>query len=777
MICLPFRLGGLVLAVLLAWPTSEASAQTPTVGEAWGEAIEGADSTWRAFRKAREAGDADAMRRMAQEIRRNPLAVQRFNTFASQGDIARVKQIHESIQSATKDLVRKRLMKEYDVPAEAIEFFEATNKPSGGRPRLGQDWDVTVRVNGTDLPIRVDPTGAPAKPVKVRIGNREVDIDPITDAVEEAYFEATHGRPPTGADEAAEFADDLSVEVTDRFHPESYGSSRNDTRAFFDGPEDARLRDPEQIADAMRYKSHRPAAQAEDILDSATRRVRDLGLSPDSREARQIMRAARVRANSKYLERNRQFIKQWDKHIAPRVKALGGRIPDRLEKAVDAIRLSGSGGMSPAEARRRLADLGLSMDDLIDRGPGLFDAAHRLRPPKPGPSALGKLAKTGGAVLTVLEVLNETSRAAEKLRERAAMEGRDFDWIGSDGIAVAQRTADNMVIKPLDALTTALIRRNAEIMGEEFADVETMVSVDGAKAFGSGVVRITKRFTDATTSGLDMAGQFAKDGAIDLYEDPMGTMGQATDAIIAGIGEVFINSTVRNAYYDADADRRSFDKMREVAQKTAGRINRLTRELDELRRRIARTPSDTERRILKEEYARKRDTLTATADNWRDFRRKALDENNPVGKEIDKAMAPTLTEAARVPSPVEMVEVENIEACTKFMADTVDRIAGLLEGETPSRLASLSAFLYDRKGHQDLMDCICARTSSGSMGVRKYYAPEGVDRRCGGPKNAACINEGYGCWRHPVRFDADILRSCNAAYKVARAICRREYAK
>jgi hypothetical protein len=316
-------------------------------------------------------------------------------------------------------------------------------------------------------------------------------------------------------------------------------------------------------------------------------------------------------------------------------------------------------------------------------------------------------------------------------------------------------------------------------MGDKLNNATVMVpvEVEWGKALGLDLdmQRIANRLIRGSAKGISVAGQFAKDGAIDLYEDPLGTTWQAGDAIIAGFGEVFINSTVRNAYYDAEADRRSYGKMREVAQKTAGRIDRLTRELDDLRRRIARTPSDTERRILKEEYARKRDSLTATADNWRDFRRKALGEDNPVGRELDKAMAPTLAEAARVPSPVEMVEVENIEACTKFKAETVDRIAGLLGGETPSLLASLSARLYDRKEHQELMDCICARTSSGSMGVRKYYAPEGVDRRCGG--EGACINAGYGCWKHRVRFDADILRSCNAAYKVARAICLREYAR
>ena len=776
----PVRIGGVALALILAFGSTGASAQSATTGAAWADAVEEADATWRAFRQAREAGDAAAMRRIAQEIRRNPLAVQRFNTIGTPGDIARVRQVHQSIQNKTKDIIRKRLMKDYNLPADAIEFFEATNRPTAGRPRLGQDWDVTVRVNGQDLPVgRELPGSSRAGSKTIRLGNRKVKIDPITDTVENAYFEAAHGRRPTPNDMDAvrDFADDMSVEVTDQFHPESYGSSRGDTRTFFDGPDDARLRDPEQIADAMRYKSKRAANQADDILDSAAQRVRKLGLAPDSREAQRIMHAARARAQSAYLERNRQFIKQWDKHIAPRVKALGGRIPDRLDKAMDAIRLSGSGGMSPAEARRRLADLGLSMDDLLDRGTGLFDAAHRLRAPKPGPSTMGKLAKAGGWVLTGLEVLNETSRAAEGLRERAAMEGRDFDWIGSDGIAVAQTTIDNMVIKPADAIKTALIDRNAEIMGEEFADVETMVSVDGAKAFGSGMVRITKRFTDATTSGLDMAGQFAKDGAIDLYEDPMGTMGQATDAIIAGIGEVFINSTVRNAYYDAEADRRAYDKLREVAKDVADRIGRQIDDLENLRRRIAKSPSETERRILEEEYERKRDALTDAADNWRDFRRKAVGSDHPVGKEIDKAVDPWLTRAERVPSPVEMVEVEDIEACTKFKADTVDQIAGLLGGESPSSLASLSVLLYDQKGHQALMDCICRRTSSAAMGVHTYYSLKGVEGRCAGPDNGACINKGFGCWQHHLRFDADILRSCNAAYKVARAICLRDVAK
>lgn len=179
-----------VLAVVLclfATVPGLASAQVETTAEAWGAAVREADQTIDAFDDAFRRGDVVDMKRLAVEIRADPVAVQRLNMNGDDKLIREAIRQHDAIQAGTRDRLRETLARRYNVPPDSIEFFEATNAPRpGDRPKLGQDWDVTVRVNGRDIPHQ--------------------DINgPVADA----YFDAAHGRPPASADEARRFAHDL----------------------------------------------------------------------------------------------------------------------------------------------------------------------------------------------------------------------------------------------------------------------------------------------------------------------------------------------------------------------------------------------------------------------------------------------------------------------------------------------------------------------------------------------------------------------------------------
>ncbi|SDE87681.1 hypothetical protein [Rhodospira trueperi] len=741
-----------VACILLALP-APVRAQVETNVEAWVGAIREADETIQAFEAAARRGDAVEMRRLAVQLRADPVAVQRLNQFGDDRLIREAARQHDMIQSGTRDRLRERLAREYNVPEDAIEFFEATNAPNpGDRPKLGQDWDVTVRVNGRDIP------------------HAEVE-----GRVADAYFEATHGRPPASPDEARRFARDLSVEVTDVKHVEAYGIDRRDTATFFDGPPDARLRDPEQIRMAMRHKSLEPANRARAILDEAEDLVRAQGLAPNSTEARAILDQARRAAVGQELEQFRQFAKQYDKHILPRVTALGGQVPSNLDEAARILRMGGESRLAPAEVRRRLAQLGTSVDDVIERGTGLFEAAHKLRPPKSG---LQTLAKAGGAVLAVIEIAGEGSRAALTVRERAAMQGEQVTWLGAGGVEMAEEMFNNMVVAPVKlghAVLDGTIGEASRIMGEEFASADG--ALDGAAAFGRGMWRITKGAANATGQGLGWVATVTGNGILDLTEDPVEAGGHLIDATVRGLGEITgIKAIADNWYYDSEADRRGYALIRGVGGRYETTIRDRVNDLKRIENRLRETRSDTERRMLEQQYAEARAALGQAADRWRQFRDKSLGRDHPVGQELDQAMQPWLELADRAPTMVERVTVEGVDdACTKFLETTVNEVESLLGSMRPSELASLSRRLGTDEDHLSLMNCICRATSSGSSSVSKYYETKSVDYSpsCEDTSNGPCVNAGWGCWRHSPQITAEVITSCNVAYKVSRALCLR----
>jgi hypothetical protein len=139
-------------------------------------------------------------------------------------------------------------------------------------------------------------------------------------------------------------------------------------------------------------------------------------------------------------------------------------------------------------------------------------------------------------------------------------------------------------------------------------------------------------------------------------------------------------------------------------------------------------------------------------------------------------MSPWLDLADRAPTMVERVTVEGVDdACTKFLETTVNEVESLLGTLRPSELASLSRRLGTDNDHLKLMNCICRATSSGSSTVSKYYETKSVDYSpsCEDTSNGPCVNAGWGCWRHSPEITAEVIASCNVAYKVSRALCLR----
>ncbi len=123
------------------------------------------------------------------------------------------------IRDRTKALIRKDIAAKLGVKQSDVTFFEATNKSrkaKGAKPakiKVGQDWDVTVRVKGEDIPISQSRS-----------------------SVEESFYQACNNRKPKTPAEAKAFASKQYVEVTNRTHSEAYGLKKGQGAKIIQGP-------------------------------------------------------------------------------------------------------------------------------------------------------------------------------------------------------------------------------------------------------------------------------------------------------------------------------------------------------------------------------------------------------------------------------------------------------------------------------------------------------------------------------------------------------------
>lgn len=114
--------------------------------------------------------------------------------------------------------------------------------------------------------------------------------------------------------------------------------------------------------------------------------------------------------------------------------------------------------------------------------------------------------------------------------------------------------------------------------------------------------------------------------------------------------------------------------------------------------------------------------------------------------------------------------------CSKPLASTVDAVNDRLVGTTPSQMASLAHQLLPEKDRKKFLNCLCAATSTKSSTVSKYYdsRPVNASPSCNDPGNGACVNQGFGCSRHPLTITKEALNACNAGYWVAKQLCESE---
>lgn len=336
----------------------------------WAAAVKRADDRIDYFQKSLRYGTDLGVRDAALELQKDPIAVARLNGMKDADFLReRMNVAVGTVKGNTKSLVRERIAEHFGVPVSEVTFLEATN-PSK-TVKVGQDWDITVRVRGKDVDLAV------AEPI-----------------VHEAYYRSATGREPLPgktadfAREARLFAHQQSIEVINYQGAEAYGGSKTEGEKIITGPKNQELRDPAQLSKAIQVKSDLPRDKALSLeadarkLHSEAVRAEAAGNASEAAGKRLEAREKMLDAQGWWLEQARQYDKQFEKQIKPRIEELGGKVPSHVENASKILNQVAKGDISPAEGRARLDAMGETPESVINKGAGLVEASQVVRSPK-----------------------------------------------------------------------------------------------------------------------------------------------------------------------------------------------------------------------------------------------------------------------------------------------------------------------------------------------------------------------------------------------------------
>jgi beta-lactam-binding protein with PASTA domain len=335
-----------------------ASAGATAVGDDFQMALDQAKGKIFQYRLAKNSGDPVAIRQATLKLQEDPLAIRRVNRNSPEAFKIELNKDIANVQQDTRELIRNRF--EYlGISRERVSFFEATNPTKAGEPvKVGQDWDMTVRVDGRDVPTRISQPIAHEAYYQAATGRQPppaTATDPVSQAARKSFREA-----------ANRYAEQQSLAVTDYQYREAYGGSPTEGTRIIMGPKDARLRDPVQMSQVIEYKSN---------------------------EARNL--AAELREHNRFgsavgrdIEEMRQSKKQFENQVKPRVEAMGGQVPQFIVKGQEILKQVDAGKLTPNQAREQLAAMGETPSSFIRKTAQLVEAAQVLQDPaRRGPAA------------------------------------------------------------------------------------------------------------------------------------------------------------------------------------------------------------------------------------------------------------------------------------------------------------------------------------------------------------------------------------------------------
>ncbi len=374
------------------------------------------------YRLARISGDPIAIRVATIRLQEDPLAIRRVNSRSTDAFRNQLNQDIGAVQERTREVIRTR-MEERGVSRERVTFFEATNPPKPGDPvKVGQDWDMTLRVDGRDVPTRVSQPIAHEAYYEVATGNKPPPrggSSPVAEHVARTQYREA----------ANHFAERQSLAVTDYQYREAYGGSQSEGGRIITGPKDARLRDPTQLSMVMEYKSTEARNLATDL-----RKEGKLGS-----------------AVGRDIEEMRQSTKQFEKQVTPRVEAMGGTIHPHIVEGQAIMKRIDSGELTPAQAAEQLRAIGETPESMTRKSASLVEAAQTLQNPnKRGEAApdvfvenvLNRLENR--QLMKILEKVDAGELTLEQGREQVRqLEANKKPAPAEGAVAITRRHANN----------------------------------------------------------------------------------------------------------------------------------------------------------------------------------------------------------------------------------------------------------------------------------------------------------------------------------------------
>jgi hypothetical protein len=348
----------LLLAMMMTVTVSYARNYEQRVND-YIRAVENAKLKVKKFKEAVKSRDSARIKKETLEIQKDPAAIKELN---KESNFVKKKFVEttDSIQAKTIENIKKNYAKQYNekhpkakIKPKDVKIKKFTNPST--EIKAGHDWDVTVSVKGKDVPFRE-----------------------VEGVVHESYYDAVGGKKTYPNSNPEKFAKSHHVEVTDSMsHAEAYEGGMD----YIDNTKGYKVKDPERLSKTIEHKSHLDQKNAAEYAD----------------------KGEYSKSEVYKHEQARQYTKQYESHIKPRIKELNGKVPKNLQIVQDGTEILQKIGKynsklkrvyTPADADMDLAKLGKhgeTMESIIKKGSSLVESGQKL---KQNNSTKGKLSET-----------------------------------------------------------------------------------------------------------------------------------------------------------------------------------------------------------------------------------------------------------------------------------------------------------------------------------------------------------------------------------------------
>jgi hypothetical protein len=250
--------------------------------------------------------DRNSIKALNELAKKDPAAVLEYNK--------KLTQVFDKVDDQLVDDLSAKL----GCKSSEIQIIKPTN--SSGQVKIGFDRDITVRINGRDLPP-----------------------EQWADIYKQKLYDNTKQYFPNSATPES-IANKLDHTCTDKFHPEAYGSKETALDHAIN-KQAHMIKDPEQVGQAITYKGMKHFDSAEKIGK----------INP-------------IKYEDEVAEGMRQLTKQFNNQVTPAAEHFGASIDSKLQKAIEIMK-GLENGKPPVEIEKALRAMGYTKEQVaVDLG-------------------------------------------------------------------------------------------------------------------------------------------------------------------------------------------------------------------------------------------------------------------------------------------------------------------------------------------------------------------------------------------------------------------------